>query len=121
MPLAPWRRKLRGMTSSRTEPYSVSRLNLEAQGLLEGSFPLIWLQGELSNLARPRSGHIYFRLKDERAQVSGAMFRNRNSRLRFQPRDGQQVLVRARVTVQVAVVGALGSAVSLPANRAVSG
>ena len=45
------------MTSSRTEPYSVSRLNLEAQGLLEGSFPLIWLQGEISNLARPRSGH----------------------------------------------------------------
>ncbi|MBF5058344.1 exodeoxyribonuclease VII large subunit [Alcanivorax sp. 521-1] len=87
--------------SSRSQPYSVSRLNLEAQGLLEGSFPLIWLQGELSNLARPRSGHIYFSLKDDRAQVSGAMFRNRNSRLRFQPRDGQQVLVRARITLYV--------------------
>ena len=48
LPLAPWRRKLRAMTSSRTEPYSVSRLNLEAQGLLEGSFPLIWLQGEIA-------------------------------------------------------------------------
>ena len=58
------------MTSSRTEPYSVSRLNLEAQGLLEGSFPLIWLQGEISNLARPRSGHLYFSLKDDRAQVN---------------------------------------------------
>ena len=101
MPLTPWRRKLRGMTSSRTEPYSVSRLNLEAQGLLEGSFPLIWLQGEISNLARPRSGHIYFSLKDDRAQVNAAMFRNRNSLLRFQPRDGQQILVRARVTVFV--------------------
>ena len=89
------------MTSSRTEPYSVSRLNLEAQGLLEGSFPLIWLQGEISNLARPRSGHIYFSLKDDRAQVNAAMFRNRNSLLRFQPRDGQQILVRARVTVFV--------------------
>ena len=89
------------MTSSRTEPYSVSRLNLEAQGLLEGSFPLIWLQGEISNLARPRSGHIYFSLKDDRAQVNAAMFRNRNNLLRFQPRDGQQVLVRARVTVFV--------------------
>ena len=89
------------MNSSRTEPYSVSRLNLEAQGLLEGSFPLIWLQGEISNLARPRSGHIYFSLKDDRAQVNAAMFRNRNSLLRFQPRDGQQILVRARVTVFV--------------------
>ncbi|ERS13530.1 exodeoxyribonuclease VII large subunit [Alcanivorax sp. PN-3] len=89
------------MTSSRTEPYSISRLNLEAQGLLEGSFPLIWLQGELSNLSRPRSGHWYFSLKDDRAQVNGAMFRNRNQLLRFQPRDGQQVLVRARVTLYV--------------------
>ncbi|MAD71429.1 MAG: exodeoxyribonuclease VII large subunit [Alcanivorax sp.] len=76
-------------------------MNLEAQGLLEGSFPLIWLQGEISNLARPRSGHIYFSLKDDRAQVNAAMFRNRNSLLRFQPRDGQQILVRARVTVFV--------------------
>lgn len=89
------------MTSSRSEPWSVSRLNLEAQGLLEGSFPLIWLQGELSNLARPRSGHIYFSLKDGKAQVGGAMFRNRNRLLRFAPRDGQQVLVRARVTLYV--------------------
>lgn len=89
------------MISSRSQPYTISRLNLEAQGLLEGSFPLIWLQGELSNLARPRSGHWYFSLKDERAQVNAAMFRNRNSLLRFQPRDGQQVLVRARVTLYV--------------------
>lgn len=76
-------------------------LEPEAQGLLEGSFPLIWLQGEISNPARPRSGHIYFSLKDDRAQVNAAMFRNRNSLLRFQPRDGQQILVRARVTVFV--------------------
>lgn len=89
------------MISSRSQPYTISRLNLEAQGLLEGNFPLIWLQGELSNLARPRSGHWYFSLKDERAQVNAAMFRNRNALLRFQPRDGQQVLVRARVTLYV--------------------
>src|SRR5699024_10678818 len=49
----------------------------------------------------PRSGHWYFSLKDERAQVSAAMFRNRNHLLRFAPRDGQQVLVRARVTLYV--------------------
>lgn len=79
--------------------WSVSRLNLEAQGLLESSFPLIWLEGELSNLSRPASGHMYFSLKDSRSQVSGAMFRGNNRRLRFQPRNGQQVLVRARVTL----------------------
>lgn len=81
--------------------YSVSRLNLEAQGLLEGSFPLVWLEGELSNLSRPGSGHLYFSLKDDRAQVNAAMFRGRNQRLRFTPRNGQQVLVRARITLYV--------------------
>lgn len=81
--------------------WTVSRLNLETQGLLEGSFPLVWLEGELSNLSRPASGHLYFSLKDERAQVSGAMFRNRAQSLRFTPRDGMQVLVRAKVTLYV--------------------
>ncbi len=79
--------------------YSVSRLSQEARKLLEGSFPLIWLEGELSNLARPSSGHLYFSLKDEKAQVRGAMFRNRNQYLRFNPEDGMQVLVRARVSL----------------------
>lgn len=79
--------------------WSVSRLNLEAQGLLESNFPLIWLEGELSNLSRPASGHMYFSLKDSRSQVNAAMFRGNNRRLRFQPRNGQQVLVRARVTL----------------------
>ncbi|MDX1804065.1 MAG: exodeoxyribonuclease VII large subunit [Alcanivorax sp.] len=87
--------------SSRTEPLSISQLNLEAQGLLEGSFPLIWLQAELSNFARPASGHWYFSLKDDRAQINGAMFRNRNRLLNFAPQNGQQVLVRAKVTLYV--------------------
>jgi len=81
--------------------WTVSRLNLEAQGLLEGGFPLIWIEAELSNLSRPASGHLYFSLKDERAQVSAAMFRNRAQLLRFAPRNGLQVLVRARVTLYV--------------------
>lgn len=84
-----------------TRILSVSQLNLEVQGLLEGSFPLLWVEAELSNLKRPASGHLYFSLKDDRAQVSGAMFRNRNRLLRFTPRDGMQVLVRARVTLYV--------------------
>lgn len=81
--------------------WTVSRLNLETQGLLEGSFPLVWLEAEISNLSRPASGHLYFSLKDDRAQVSAAMFRGRNQRLRFTPGNGQQVLVRARVTLYV--------------------
>ena len=53
--------------------YTVSRLNREVRTILEGSFPLIWLEGELSNFSRPASGHWYFSLKDEAAQVRCAM------------------------------------------------
>ncbi|MEE8428232.1 MAG: exodeoxyribonuclease VII large subunit [Gammaproteobacteria bacterium] len=77
--------------------YTVSRLNRSVGDLLEGSFPLLWVEGELSNLARPSSGHWYFSLKDAAAQVRCAMFRGRNQRLQFKPEDGMQVLVRARV------------------------
>ena len=79
--------------------YSVSRLNREIRTLLETGFPAIWLEGELSNLARPASGHLYFSLKDEAAQVRCAMFRNRNLLLKFRPDNGLQVLVRARVSL----------------------
>jgi exodeoxyribonuclease VII large subunit len=67
--------------------------------MLEGSFPLLWLSGEISNLAQPASGHIYFSLKDEVAQVRCAMFRMKRQQLRFRPANGQQVLVRARVSL----------------------
>ena len=81
------------------EVYAVSRLVREARGVLEGSFPLIWVEGEISNLAMPASGHIYFTLKDEVAQVRCAMFRNRNRNVRFTPKNGMQVLLRVRVTL----------------------
>ncbi len=77
--------------------YSVSRLNSEVRAVLEGSFPLLWVEGEISNLARPSSGHIYFSLKDPVAQVRCAMFRMKRQRLRFQPENGMQVLLRGRV------------------------
>ncbi len=77
--------------------YTVSRLNREVRSILEGSFPLIWLEGEISNLARPGSGHWYFTLKDEAAQVRCAMFRNRNMLVKNRPENGMQVLVRARI------------------------
>jgi len=77
--------------------YSISRLNREARALLEGSFPLLWVEGEISNFARPASGHWYFSLKDEVAQVRCAMFRNRNSVVGFSPKNGDQILIRARI------------------------
>jgi exodeoxyribonuclease VII large subunit len=77
--------------------YTVSRLNREARGLLEAALPSLWITGELSNLSRPASGHWYFSLKDEDAQVRCAMFRQRNLSVRVAPRDGMQVLLRARV------------------------
>lgn len=76
--------------------YSVSRLNSEVRAVLDISFPLLWVEGEISNLARPASGHIYFSLKDQYSQVRCAMFRMKRQLLRFEPENGMQVLVRAR-------------------------
>jgi exodeoxyribonuclease VII large subunit len=77
--------------------YTVSRLNREVRLLLERGFGILWLEGEISNLARPSSGHWYFSLKDAGAQVRCAMFRQRNMLCAVAPRDGQKVLVRARI------------------------
>lgn len=81
------------------EIYSITRLNREVRTILEGSFPPLLVQGELSNLARPASGHLYFSLKDNAAQVRCAMFRPRNRLLRFSPENGMQVLARAQVSL----------------------
>ncbi len=78
---------------------TVSRLNMQARLLLETHLPLIWVEGEISNLAQPSSGHWYFTLKDAKAQVRCAMFRNRNQSLRFKPEHGQKILLRARVSL----------------------
>jgi exodeoxyribonuclease VII large subunit len=77
--------------------YSVSRLNREVRVLLERGFGSLWLEAEISNFAKPSSGHWYFSLKDAGAQVRCAMFRQRNMLCAFTPRDGQKVLVRARI------------------------
>lgn len=87
------------LQSTQPPVYSVSQLNKAVRTLLEGHFPLIWVEGEISNLARPASGHCYFSLKDEQAQVRCAMFRNRNMLLRFKPENGMQVKIRARVSL----------------------
>ena len=79
--------------------HSVSELNYTVRSLLESEFPPLWVEGEISNLSQPSSGHIYFTLKDAKAQVSCAMFKGRKQFLRFRPENGQQVLVRARVSL----------------------
>ena len=76
-----------------------SQLNTLARDLLEGAFPLVWVEGELGNLSRPSSGHLYFTLKDTRAQVRCAMFKPKSSWLRFTPREGLKVMARGRLTL----------------------
>jgi exodeoxyribonuclease VII large subunit len=76
-----------------------SQLNALARDLLEGSFAQVWVEGEISNFSRPASGHLYFTLKDDRAQVRCAMFRQKAMYLRFTPGDGALVLARGRLTV----------------------
>lgn len=80
-----------------TRIYTVSRLNREVRGLLESGIPPLWIEAEVSNFSRPSSGHWYFSLKDEGAQVRCAMFRQRNQSLRFIPDNGMKVLARAKV------------------------
>jgi len=78
---------------------SPSQLNRQVRSLLESHFDFVWVEGEVSNFACPSSGHWYFTLKDERAQVRCAMFRNRNQRVRQTPGNGDQVRLRARVSL----------------------
>ena len=86
-------------SESGEEILSVSALNRLARQMLEGRFPLLWVAGEISNLRRPSSGHIYFALKDESAQVDCVMFRNRSQLLPFRLQDGMRVEARAHVTL----------------------
>jgi exodeoxyribonuclease VII large subunit len=76
-----------------------TQLNTLARDLLEGSFPAIWVEAELGNVTRPASGHLYFTLKDARAQIRCAMFKPKSTWLKFAPREGVRVLARGRVTL----------------------
>ncbi len=78
---------------------SVSQLNQRARQLLETHFPQVWVEGEVSNLVKPSSGHWYFTLKDAGAQVRCAMFRNRNQLLRFAVSSGSKVTARGRLSL----------------------
>jgi len=86
---------------SNTNPniYTVSRLNAEVRLLLENEMGIVWLIGEISNFSSPVSGHWYLTLKDSRAQVKCAMFKGNNRFVNFKPKNGQQVLVKARLSL----------------------
>ncbi|WP_413289649.1 exodeoxyribonuclease VII large subunit [Bdellovibrio sp. HCB337] len=78
---------------------SIEQLNLSIKQLLEGQLSLIWVRGEISNFKAHTSGHFYFSLKDAKSQISAVMFRGHNSRLKFKPTDGMEVIVRGRISV----------------------
>ena len=79
--------------------WTISALNFEVKTMLSEGIGSLWIEGEISNFACPASGHWYFTLKDERAQCRAAMFKGRNNRVGFLPKNGQHVLIRAQVTL----------------------
>ena len=87
------------MTSIFKKTYSVSELNGIARSILEAELSGIWLEGEISNLAQPASGHIYFSLKDSKAQIRCAMFRNRSRFLKFRPAAGAMIRVLGKISL----------------------
>src|ERR687891_1180877 len=88
-----------GAVASGLRILSVTELLRSVRDTLERRFPLAWVRGELSNLSRAPSGHLYFTLKDGAAQVDCVMFRSRAAALDWEPRDGMQVEVRALPTL----------------------
>jgi len=89
----------RSTTGANSPVLSVSALNRLAREALEAALPLMWVSGEISNLTRAASGHLYFSLKDVNAQVRCAMWRNRAQLLAFRPENGMRVEVRALATL----------------------
>ena len=87
------------MSQSAHDVFTVSQLNQRAKQLLEITFNSVKVEGEVSNLSRPSSGHWYFTLKDKGAQVRCAMFRSRTAQVKFQPKEGDQIVVRGKVSL----------------------
>ncbi len=85
--------------ATETRPLTVSELTAQVKGTLEDRFPSVWVTGEVSNLARPQSGHVYFTLKDERAQLRAVIWRAAAGRLPFELADGVALVCRGRLDV----------------------
>src|SRR5437660_1018186 len=78
---------------------TVAELNEAARAVVEGEFGTVWVSGEVSNLSRPASGHLYFTLKDADAELKAVMWRSTALRLKFDPTGGMQVLTRGSLTI----------------------
>tara|TARA_R110002072_G_scaffold184083_2_gene340458 strand:+ start:28509 stop:29927 length:1419 start_codon:yes stop_codon:yes gene_type:complete len=78
---------------------TVSELNRQVKRMLEVSYARVWVKGELSGLSKPRSGHWYFNLKDDKAQIRCAIFKGFNQKLKFQPKEGDLILAQAKVSL----------------------
>ncbi|HEX9136328.1 MAG TPA: exodeoxyribonuclease VII large subunit [Nitrospirota bacterium] len=83
----------------KTHILTVTHLTIQIKNLLEGNFPDIWVEGEISNLSIPQSGHAYFTLKDEQSQIRSVLFRSAQRFLKFTLQHGMQVICRGRVSV----------------------
>lgn len=79
--------------------YNISTLNSEIKRLLEGNFGRVWVNAEISNFVAASSGHWYFTLKDARSQIKCAMFKGKNRSVKFRPQNGQQIMVKANISV----------------------
>lgn len=85
--------------TSDPSPLTVSELTAQIKSLVEENFPGVWVAGEVSNFSRPQSGHCYFTLKDDRAQIRAVMWRGTASRLNFDMADGLELVCRGRLDV----------------------
>jgi exodeoxyribonuclease VII large subunit len=81
------------------ESLTVTELTCYLKGIVENAVTGVWVDGEISNLSRPRSGHVYFTLKDDQSQIRGVMWRSTAAKLRFEPKEGQHVLAYGGVEI----------------------
>lgn len=81
------------------EIISVSEINRRAKSILEENFPLVWIQGEVSNFFSAASGHWYFSLKDESSEIRCAMFANKSHRITFEPKDGDHLVLNGTLSI----------------------
>ena len=79
--------------------YTVSELTFKIKDILEESFPIVWINGEISNFTLPASGHYYFNLKDDKSRISSVMFKGQNRKLTFIPENGMKVTCLGRISV----------------------
>lgn len=91
--------QLEARGDSQDTPLTISQLNWYIKTLLEESLPSLWAEGEVSDISRPHSGHIYFSLKDDRSQVRAVIWRSTAQRMKFQLKDGMSIVCRGAVEV----------------------